>query len=283
MKITLTVTGDTLEGDTSALARVLAALEDSFGVTVSNSVSAPSPSPAPSPAPAPIVPPVAGPAPVAPLPMPTLPPLAAPADDDDGPANAAAPSVDAAGLPWDERIHAKTKATNADNTWRKRRGVDEATIATVEADLRARTPVAAPLAPPPPLAPVPAPTELPVPAAIPAPEPIPAPVAAAPAPVAAAVPTAPPPSALADVAALATGPLDFAQFMGHISQQMAKPDAAGLPTIHTEYLTQVAGEVSAAFLQAGRITAPLMSITNIANDPAMIEYAIAVIKRDGRW
>ena len=45
--------------------------------------------------------------------------------------------VDSTGLPWDERIHAKTKAKNANGTWRTRRGVDDAMFAAVEAQLRA--------------------------------------------------------------------------------------------------------------------------------------------------
>lgn len=40
-------------------------------------------------------------------------------------------------LPWDERIHASTKAKNADGTWRTKRGVDKAEVAKVEAELRA--------------------------------------------------------------------------------------------------------------------------------------------------
>lgn len=46
--------------------------------------------------------------------------------------------ADSTGLPWDERIHSGTKATNADGSWRKRRGLnDEALIKAVEAELRA--------------------------------------------------------------------------------------------------------------------------------------------------
>jgi hypothetical protein len=46
------------------------------------------------------------------------------------------PAVDATGLPHDERIHASSKALNADGTWRKRRGVDDETVTSVEAELR---------------------------------------------------------------------------------------------------------------------------------------------------
>jgi hypothetical protein len=47
-----------------------------------------------------------------------------------------APETDAAGLPWDERIHASTKALNVDGTWRRRRNIDTAEIARVEAELK---------------------------------------------------------------------------------------------------------------------------------------------------
>lgn len=46
-----------------------------------------------------------------------------------------APDVDSRGLPWDERIHAGTKATNADGSWRNKRGVDKALVEAVEAEL----------------------------------------------------------------------------------------------------------------------------------------------------
>jgi hypothetical protein len=46
-----------------------------------------------------------------------------------------APDVDSRGLPWDERIHAGTKATNADGSWRNKRGVDKALLEAVEAEL----------------------------------------------------------------------------------------------------------------------------------------------------
>jgi len=60
-----------------------------------------------------------------------------------GPSSAgtAGPVYDSSGLRWDERIHGKsgdgTLPTNADGTWRKRRGVDDATVAAVTAELRA--------------------------------------------------------------------------------------------------------------------------------------------------
>ena len=48
-----------------------------------------------------------------------------------------APDVDSRGLPWDERIHASTKATNGDGSWRNKRGVDKALLEAVEAELGA--------------------------------------------------------------------------------------------------------------------------------------------------
>lgn len=44
--------------------------------------------------------------------------------------------LDKTGLPWDDRIHSSNKAFVADGTWRKRRGVDDAFVAQVEAELR---------------------------------------------------------------------------------------------------------------------------------------------------
>jgi hypothetical protein len=46
-------------------------------------------------------------------------------------------ALDSKGLPWDVRIHTSSHATNADGSWRRKRGVDEATIAQVEGELQA--------------------------------------------------------------------------------------------------------------------------------------------------
>lgn len=71
------------------------------------------------------------------------------------------PAVDSTGLPWDARIHSESKATVADGSWRKRRGVDPELVKQVEAELRgdaqpaADTPAApASIPTPPPPAPV---------------------------------------------------------------------------------------------------------------------------------
>ena len=79
----------------------------------------------PAAAPASIPPP-----PSAASPVPSPPPAAA------TPAPAAA--VDAKGLPWDERIHASSRAKIADGSWRMKRGVQSHVVEAVEAELRAQ-------------------------------------------------------------------------------------------------------------------------------------------------
>lgn len=46
------------------------------------------------------------------------------------------PALDVRGLPWDERIHASTKAKLASGAWRSRRGVSDELVKQVEAELR---------------------------------------------------------------------------------------------------------------------------------------------------
>lgn len=76
------------------------------------------------------------------------------------------PSVDAAGLPWDARIHSESKATVADGTWRKRRGVDPELVKQVEAELRGEPAATEPSASTPTVADTPVP---PAPAVVPPP------------------------------------------------------------------------------------------------------------------
>lgn len=45
--------------------------------------------------------------------------------------------LDKDGLPWDGRIHAATRTKTAKDVWKKKKGVDDATIAAVTAELRA--------------------------------------------------------------------------------------------------------------------------------------------------
>lgn len=44
--------------------------------------------------------------------------------------------LDSAGLPWDQRIHSSSHKKKADGTWKRLRGVDDALVAAVEAELR---------------------------------------------------------------------------------------------------------------------------------------------------
>lgn len=113
-------------------------------------------------------------------------PTAPPVGSDNGPAAPipASPSsgveLDADGLPWDGRIHsgpADKRPKNADGRWRSKRGVDDATVASVTAELRQV--MGAPAPSPTPAAAEPAPASPP-----------PAPVATAPTPA----PAAPPPT-----------------------------------------------------------------------------------------
>lgn len=59
-------------------------------------------------------------------------------DDDNGPVNTAAPAVDSQGIPWDERIHLKSRKTNADGTWGRKRGVEPAQYEAIVNELKAR-------------------------------------------------------------------------------------------------------------------------------------------------
>ena len=54
------------------------------------------------------------------------------------------------GLPWDERIHSGSRAMNKDGSWRARKGVAEALVTQVEAELRAGAPASVPAPPAPP-------------------------------------------------------------------------------------------------------------------------------------
>lgn len=142
-------------------------------------------------------------------------------------ASAPAPSVDAAGLPWDARIHAGTKAVNADGRWKKRKGVQPLDVTKVEAELRAQmaaggaapAPVAetVPAAPQAPAAPVPLP---PGAAASATPGDAVPQVPAAPAPV----PT-PPPAPVAAPAAMT-----FPQLMARITAMMREGKLVGTDT-----------------------------------------------------
>jgi hypothetical protein len=241
----------------------------------------------------------------APIPaMPSMPGAGAAGEDadDNGPVNGNAPAVDGTGLPWDERIHAKTKTLKGDNTWTGRRGGPKGEeLAAIEAELRARVasqPAPAPMPIPAPI-PMPAPVPMPAvqmqpaPAPMPIPAPLPAPVAQpAPAPMPmpapAPIPMPAPEAAPAPVAAQAPAPapdaggtIDFAQFMQHLSGQMSKRDADGAPLVHADYLAGITKEISTAWAAHG--VGELSAITDIASNPQLITYAMQLMQRDGKW
>jgi 2-oxoglutarate dehydrogenase E2 component (dihydrolipoamide succinyltransferase) len=189
-----------------------------------------------------------------------------------GPASPAAPApavtavqLDKNGLPWDARIHASSKAINADGSWRAKKMVDAAVVASVEAELRATmgapaAPAAQPAAPAPtPLPAQPAPDAsalLPAQPASPVAAPTPAPAAPTPAP---AAPT-PAPAAPATPAAPGNPDTDLPTFLKEATtlinagrattaDMIAAANSAGIP--HPGALTQrpdLIATVRAAFL-----------------------------------
>lgn len=251
MKLTLMI-----EGSASAIAAVLATLPEGAGVDLSvhggkglvvhpvmPEVAAAAPT-LPG-APIPLAMPIASV--TVPVPAPVAP------DEDDGPADPNAPEVDSAGLPWDERIHAKTKKLNGDDTWKKRRnGPSGAPLAAIEAELRARgmVPVAAPVPVAPPIAPPP----------VAAPVPAPAPAPIAPAPVA--------------------DPTDIMAFMQQLQEQMKNTDANGAPLITPDYLAALCQRVTAATEGKSVLTA----ITDLSAHPHLIGYVVNVMRDvDHTW
>ena len=156
----------------SPLATVAAQLPDPATHTGGPLAPAPEPVPAPpaaAPAPEPdtttmpVPPPESAPAPPAAAPVPEAVPIPEPITGPiEGP-------QDVAGHPWDARIHASTKATMKDGTWKLKRGSDPNLVAQLRAEWDARN-----INPPP--------ASAQTPAATPVPEAAPVPPAAAPAP-----------------------------------------------------------------------------------------------------
>lgn len=144
--------------------------------------------------------------------------------------------VDSRGLPYDARIHSVNKTKAPSGEWRTRRGISDALVNQVEAELKAAiaaappvavvqvapapvAPVAAPPAPIAPVAPVPA---APVNVAPPAPQP---PVAPAPPPPVTPVP-------------LATGDLTFVDLLKKVSER-SMTDNAGTQLLAKQALATV--------------------------------------------
>lgn len=183
-------------------------------------------------------------------------------DDENAPVNTQAPAVDSDGVPWDDRIHAPSKAQNKDDTWRKKKKLDPAFVASVEAELKsavAQSPApVAPVAPMPNVTPV---TSPPMP---------PVDQQQQPAPVQQTAPPTPAPAPAAEG-------MDFHTFMQHLSAQMQKRDEAGQPMVNADYLAKITAEMAGAF------QVQLTAITDIAAQPNMIAYAVQLLQRDGKW
>ena len=153
--------------------------------------------------------------------------------------------LDTKGMPWDNRIHAESKGKIADGTWRKKRNLDPALVATVEAELHqvmgaAPAPLAQGVAP--------APTPVSVAASTTVP---PAPTGAVPQPVA-------PPPAPAPVA-------------GAAPSMPAAPSAAPgeVPADARQQFVGLVGRASAA-IQAGKVSqAEVTQICAAAGVPAL--------------
>lgn len=85
-----------------------------------------------------------------------------------------ADGVDSEGLPWDERIHAGSKTTVKDGTWKLKRGVSDDLVSQIKAELRQgdSAPAFVPPAPVADAAPVPPPPVAPAAPPPPAPAPV---------------------------------------------------------------------------------------------------------------
>lgn len=195
----------------------------------------------------------AQPAPIAPAPVTTAaPPTASPA---------ASGSIerDSKGMPWDGRIHASSKAKVADGSWRYKRGVDDTTIAPIEAEIRAA--LAAPVGGSPAFAPHPfydVQQVQPSPAGVAPPPPV-AIAPAAPAPVVAPPPAAPvavPVPPVAPVTAITT----------YDTLMAALP-----PKI-------VSGELTAAQMQEACEQYGVPSIAALAQRPDLVPFIAAALK-----
>ena len=195
-------------------------------------------------------------------------------DDESGDTEADTTTVDAEGIPWDDRIHSTPAKRTKNGIWRKKRGVQESMISQVEAELKAKlaaTPVPPQPAPAPaPMATPPAPMPVPPQPVAAAPQPAPMPVPPQPAPAPAPMAT-PPAAAPQQPAPPAAGSVDFSAFMQHIQSKLptGEMDAA--------YLNGVAQRIATAFNQ------PVNAITDIAANPQMIDYAVQLMQLDQKW
>lgn len=168
--------------------------------------------------------------------------------------------LDSAGLPWDERIHSGSKKKNADGKWKLRKNVDEALVKSVEAENRGaggQLPAF--------LQNKPAPAQPAAPATVPPTVPAIS-VANATAPVA-------PPAPASPIMAQPQAPLarDFSGLMLKISNLFA-----------TKQITPDYPNTIVARINAGFQIDSVKTLTDVANDPRMVEYAWQCLEVDGK-
>lgn len=202
--------------------------------------------------------------------------------EDAGPVNSNAPALDSAGLPWDGRIHASSKAINeSDGKWRMARGIEKkigaAAIYAIEAELRARVSGAAPV------------QQIQQPQ-----QPAPGmpvdmtqyqqPQTAAPGMPAASqqiIPTTPiqqqqpvyqQPAPVQQTPAPQGGAMPFNEFMSYIGRAFQTPRADGQGML-----------VDQGYLASLQAFLGVANIGEIQNDPNKITTAINQLKADGRW
>ncbi len=183
---------------------------------------------------------------------PSMPPAQSEAEDDE-----VEGTLDADGLPWDERIHSSNKKFKADGRWTKRKNVDEATYNAVLGELRSRFPQTA-------VNQVPAPP-MPNYAALP-------PIGN--------FPPLPPltitPPVLPPVAPAPVQPAQGAYDMGHLFQRIQQIFASGDATVNAQYVTTVINRLSQQFQVA------ISSINDIGSRPDIIAQAHNLLNTDGK-
>lgn len=214
------------------------------------------------------------------------------ADDDESGDTAAAPgATDKNGLPWDERIHSTPAKLTGKGVWRAKRGVNDALVQQVEAELRSRPQQPAPvpqMQPQPvmqPPVPVPQPTAVPqmqqpVPVYQP-PQPmfdanIPAQIPGAATHSAINPPVPQQPTQIAQTQ-VAPGTLDFNTFMGKVQQIVQLRDPNGNVLADANYFASVAQRVGQAF------GVNLGSIAEFGADQRYVDYAAQIMSSEGRW
>ena len=217
------------------------------------------------------------------------------ADEDESGDTAAAPgATDKNGLPWDERIHSTPAKLTGKGVWRAKRGVNDALVQQVEAELRSRPqqPVPVPQMQPQPVMQQPVPVPQPAPQMQPAPVPQmqqPVPVYQPPQPmfdpaqisgaathsaINSQVPQQPTQIAQTQVA---PGTLDFNTFMGKVQQIVQLRDANGNAIADANYFASVAQRVGQAF------GVNLGSIAEFGADQRYVDYAAQIMSSEGRW